>query len=217
MLQPRGKSAFLRTLADGSRLLDAGCGNDSPRNTKAERPDIFYIGLDIGDYRQQRPPREYADRYILASAEQFPAEIEKLRGTLDAVISAHNLEHCLEPQRVLSAMLTALKPRGRLFLAFPCEASVHFPSRDTSLNFHDDATHRYLVPYIQTLEHIRSAGFDVEFATPRYRPMVPFLIGLLLEPVGLLLRKNMPLRSTWALYGFESVIWATRRAPASQA
>lgn len=211
-LQRRGKTAFINTVSEGGRLLDVGCGNDSPYETKVQRPDVFYVGLDVGDYRQTTEPRGYADQYIVTSPEGFADEIGKFQHHFDAVISSHNLEHCLDPGAVLRLMLRSVKPGGRFFLAFPCEESVHFPHRGMTLNFYDDATHLTVPPFAGTLASIESAGFDIEFAVQRYRPPLPFLAGLVLEPVSFLLKRNMPLRSTWALYGFESIIWARRHS-----
>lgn len=212
-LQRRGKTAFISTVSEGGKLLDVGCGNDSPYVTKVQRPDVFYVGLDVGDYHQTAEPRGYADQYIVTSPEGFADEIGRFPDRFDAVISSHNLEHCLDPGEVLRLMLRSVKPGGRFFLAFPCEESVRFPHRGMTLNFYDDATHLTVPPYAGTLESIESAGFDIEFATKRYRPPLPFLAGLMLEPVSFLLKHNMPWRSTWALYGFESIIWARRRSP----
>lgn len=141
LLRPSGKYAFVASLREGSRLLDVGCGNNSPYRTKEIRPDVFYVGMDIGDYNQKLNVREYADKYIVTSSANFAAELEGLQETFDAVISAHNLEHCEEPQRVLTAMLRSLKKGGEIYLSFPCEASVHFPQRKNTLNFYDDETH----------------------------------------------------------------------------
>lgn len=215
-LQRRGKTAFISTVSAGGKLLDVGCGNDSPYQTKVQRPDVFYVGLDIDDYRQTTEPRSYADQYIITTPGAFAGEIGKFRGHFDAVISSHNLEHCLDPGEVLQLMLRSVKPGGRFFLAFPCEESVHFPRRNMTLNFYDDATHRTVLPFIETVEHIKAAGFDIEFSIKRYRPPLPFLAGLVLEPLSYILNRPMPLRSTWALYGFESIIWARRRASQSQ-
>jgi hypothetical protein len=46
-LRPRGKLAFLKSLPPGARVLDVGCGNNSPRDAKVLRPDLIYTGLDM--------------------------------------------------------------------------------------------------------------------------------------------------------------------------
>jgi SAM-dependent methyltransferase len=208
-LRPRGKLAFLKSLPAGARVLDVGCGNNSPRDTKVLRPDLVYTGLDVGDYNQQDSIR-YADAYIVVPPAEFAAAIALQEGRMDAVVSSHNLEHCDDAPAVLRAMAAALRPGGMLFLAFPCEASVGFPRRRGSLNFFDDATHQQVPRWRDVLEEVRACGVTVVYASRRYRPKLLATVGLALEPLGWVLGRNMPAGSTWALYGFESVIWARR-------
>ncbi|MBF0510709.1 MAG: methyltransferase domain-containing protein [Candidatus Omnitrophica bacterium] len=212
VLRPRGKINFIKKLPFGAKVLDVGCGNNSPYVTKALRPDLYYVGLDIGDYNQQDDSLKSADQYIVTKPNDFVKEIQGLKGQFDALISAHNLEHCLAPEDVLIAMLRSLKEGGLLFLSFPCEASVHFPKRAGTLNFYDDATHLALPNYNKILKMISQEGFDIQFCTPGYRPFFLSLTGFLLEPLSALTKRVVrPLGVTWAFYGFESIIWAQRR------
>lgn len=210
-LRRRGKQAFLKSLPPGARVLDVGCGNNSPRDAKVLRPDIVYTGLDVGDYNQQDSLR-YADAYEVVPPAAFAAAIAAHAGTMDAVVSSHNLEHCDHPAAVLRAMAAALRPRGQLFLAFPCEASVGFPHRRGSLNFFDDVTHQAVPRWERVVQALRSSGVTPVYATRRYRPVLLAVAGLLLEPLSRALARNMPAGATWALYGFESVIWGRREA-----
>jgi SAM-dependent methyltransferase len=211
LLRSHGKVAFVNRLPQGTVLLDVGCGSNSPARVKAQRPDIVYIGLDVRDYNHTVPPALHADRYIVVPPAGFAAEIEKLRGQCDAVISSHNLEHCLEPERVLSAITDALRPGGRLYLSFPAEESVNFPRRAGTLNFRDDPTHDRMPRYRHVLAVLEAHCMVIQFARKRYRPPLLFLAGLLLEPISALTKRTMPGLVTWALYGFESIIWAMRR------
>ena len=190
-------------------MLDVGCGNNSPRDAKLLRPDLEYIGLDVGDYNQHDSIR-HADAYIVVPSADFAGAIAAQAGLMDAVVCSHNLEHCDEPAAVLAAMATALRPGGVLYLAFPCEESVHFPSRRGSLNFSDDATHRAVPQWQATLAALLAGGITPLYANRRYRPWLLAGAGLVLEPLGHLLGRNMPGGSTWALYGFESIIWARK-------
>ncbi len=198
--------AFIYSIARSGKLLDVGCGNDSPEITKRARPDILYTGVDVSNYEQAHPVTDYADEYLLVTPENFAAAIEARPESYDAVICSHNLEHCLEPERVLLAMLQALKSEGILYLAFPCAASVRFPSRSGTLNFYDDKTHVYVPEFSRILNTIRQHGCEISFARERYRPWRLFMIGMVLEPVSALQKKVI--RGTWAFYGFESIIWA---------
>ena len=209
-LRPHGKDAFAASLPSGARVFDIGCGNMSAQRTELLRPDLYYVGLDVQDYAQDAEALAYADEYRLTRAAQFLEAIGTETSTMDAVISSHNLEHCEEPIAVLEKMIGALTPTGRLYLSFPCEASLRFPRRIGSLNFLDDPTHRsppnwQVVRQVLTQTHMR-----LEFAAQRYRPAIPAILGLVLEPVSALAGRVMPLGLTWALWGFESVIWAER-------
>jgi SAM-dependent methyltransferase len=206
-LRRRGKQAFLKSLPPGARVLDVGCGNNSPRDAKMLRPDIVYTGLDVGDYNQHDSLR-YADAYIVVAPAEFAAAISAHADTMDAIVSSHNLEHCDDPAAVLRAMAAALRPGGQLFLAFPCEASIGFPRRRGCLNFFDDGTHNRLPRWDMVTGTLRACGLTLRYATRRYRPPVLAAMGLVLEPVTWLLGRNMPAGSTWALYGFETIIWA---------
>lgn len=210
LLRPRGKVAFLDRVPQGGTVLDVGCGSNSPARAKSQRSDIRYIGLDVGDYNHSTPPALYADRYIVVPPELFAAEIEKLSGQCDAIVSSHNLEHCQEPDRVLRAISLALKSGGRLYLSFPCEESVNFPHREGTLNFYDDPTHDQMPNYRAVLETLSVSGLKVVYSRKRHRPAILFIVGLFLEPVSTVTRRTMPGLSTWALYGFESIIWAER-------
>ena len=209
-VRPRGKYRFIRELPRGATVLDVGCGNSSPVICKALRSDVFYVGIDIEDYNQQASAEEFADEYLVTARDHFWQQIANMQNRFDAAISSHNLEHCDEPEQTLRALLRAIKPRGRVYLSFPCEASVFFPHRKGTLNFHDDPTHSNCPDLSRVLSTLHSEGFDTDFIAARYRPVVLAALGLLLEPVSALLRRVMPLGSTWALYGFETVIWATR-------
>lgn len=207
LLRKQGKIYFLKSLYKNVSLLDVGCGNNSPLICKALRPDIYYVGIDVGDYGQKSSPAKVADEYIITTSDEFSDKIATLQNTFDAVISSHNLEHCTTPDLTLRAMLRALKCGGRLYLAFPSEASVLFPKRH-GLNFFDDSTHKKMPHLDSVLRLVKSEGFTIDFIAGQYQPKFLSLIGLLLEPLSRLLGKVMV--GTWEFYGFETVIWATK-------
>ena len=207
LVNRRGKNTFIESCPPNARVLDVGCGNNSPVLFKALRPDIYYVGLDVGDHNQSADPNQVADEYIVVEAERFDEAIAG-HGQFDAIVSAHNLEHCNNPGKVLSNMAQALAPGGRVYLSFPSEASLGFPSRDGCLNFHDDPTHNIVPKFDQVCAALRQEGLTIQYAARRYRPLVKSVQGLLVEPLSRARKKVMS--GTWALYGFESIIWAAR-------
>jgi 2-polyprenyl-3-methyl-5-hydroxy-6-metoxy-1,4-benzoquinol methylase len=208
----RRKRSFILRLPPYAKLLDIGCGNNSPKLVKSIRADINYTGIDIGDYHQSDEAKSQADQYVLTTPELFDVAIAGLgERYFDAVISAHNIEHCLYPDRVLRAMCSVLRPSGILYMAFPSEASVNMPSRKGTLNFYDDPTHRVVPVWRDVLQGLAAGGMKVMFASRRYRPWAAFLLGLAWEPFVAPFKEQAPRSTTWALYGFESVIWAIKK------
>jgi len=118
ILRPYGKWGFLKSVIKNGKILDVGCGNNSPLFTKHKRPDINYTGIDIGVYNQIAEYDKYADRFILTNPENFHLEIEQFTEEFDAVISSHNLEHCNNYKGVLLAMIKSLKKAGRFIYHF---------------------------------------------------------------------------------------------------
>jgi len=197
--------AFLKSMIPNCRILDVGCGNNSPFNVKNIRPDCYYTGIDVGDYNQSSP--ELADKYIITDPNDFADEIMKLGGRFDAVISTHNIEHCNDRNKTMEAMLRALRPGGQLYMLFPSEISHTLPSRGGGLNYHDDGTHQGLPPdFDEIVSAIKSIGARIVFSERQYRPLHECVLGLLNEPDSV--RRNTILPGTWSYYGFEAMIWA---------
>jgi 2-polyprenyl-3-methyl-5-hydroxy-6-metoxy-1,4-benzoquinol methylase len=90
--------------------------HDSPYLFKTIHPDIRYVGLDVGDYNKKHKPSEWADEYLLLSAEGFLRAVQERLNQFDAVVSSHNLEHCADPDGVVTAMARSLA-LGFKFLA----------------------------------------------------------------------------------------------------
>ena len=207
ILRSKSKVSFLTSLDSECLILDVGCGNNSPFLVKSILPNAHYTGIDIGDYNQQKP--NLADEYIVTSPEGFVSSILSLPKNFDVVISSHNLEHCDDRLGTLSAMLSILKPGGRIYLSFPSEETLTFPSRAGTLNYADDKTHQGQPPnFDDTLNLMKSKSFSIEFCARNYRPLGLRILGLLLEPLS---RFNGRLYlGTWEYYGFESIIWARK-------
>ncbi|MCW6537283.1 class I SAM-dependent methyltransferase [Sphingomonas sp. MMSM24] len=210
MLRRYGKAAFVLNIPRGGTVLDVGCGNASACYIKGLRPDIHYVGVDIGDYHQTDDSKSLMDEYIVSSPQRFSETIARQGDRFDAVISNHNLEHCNDQEGTLRAMASVLKDGGRMYLAFPSEATRGFPSRMGTLNFYDDDTHQAMPRWAQVMSILRGAGLSVDVAARRYRPPLFFIAGALMEPWSSRRRRIDRWGASWAFWGFESVIWARR-------
>lgn len=207
-LRRRGVYSFIYSLKKGARVLDVGCGNNFPYIVKTLRPDIYYVGVDVGDYNQSEENK--ADEYHIFNANTFPEEILRLEGEFDAIISSHNLEHCNDRLGTLNSMMKKVKNGGWIFLAFPSSHSVKLPSRSRTLNYYDDQTHLDIPPNLNEIENcLIDSMFKIDYSSSSYQPFLLFVLGAFQEPYAR--KKNILLQGTWAYYGFESIIWANKK------
>jgi SAM-dependent methyltransferase len=203
-VRSRGLRSFLSKSKKSPRVLDVGCGNGSSIFIKTIIPSASIYGLDICDYNQTEESKKLYENYILTSPDNFHLVIEDFNENFDLIISNHNIEHCNNPHHTFSAMVDKLAPGGRLFIATPSISSVNFPSRDGTLNFYDDKTHKHPVDLWELFENNRQC-IDCIFYSKNYRPFFWSIVGLINEFFSKLRKKNM--LGTWDYYGFEQIIW----------
>jgi len=209
-LRKYGKDNFISNLDSHSKILDVGCGNASTiQNIKIIKPFCNLTGIDINDYNQTLDSKRVIDNYIIAHPNDFAKSIDSIPLQFDAVMSSHNLEHTLDREKVLISMLDKVKKNGVLYISFPCERSINFPRRAGTLNYYDDETHKENPPdFDGIIRTIKDNNFQIIYSSRRYRPLILFFIGLLLEPISSI--KKRVLRGTWEFYGFESIIHARK-------
>tara|TARA_B100000965_G_scaffold325791_1_gene288126 strand:- start:117 stop:779 length:663 start_codon:yes stop_codon:yes gene_type:complete len=207
-LRRKGKWAFLRRFGKKPSILDIGCGNQSPNKTKMQLPDSYYCGVDVSEATPET--NNFADRYIQCEPESFSKCIESIDEEFDVVISSHNLEHCFDRWSTLESMTSRVKSGGSLYLAFPAEISVNFPSRDSGcLNYYDNEEHLDSPPdFSQIIDFLEEKDFEITFSCRQYRPTVLWAIGLISDRFHR--HFNRVGMFTWEFFGFESIIWAKK-------
>jgi len=203
------KAAFFKQLPREGTLLDVGCGNNSPSITKKLLPNWWYIGLDIEDYNQTEP--NCSDEYIIASPDEFCSKIGQFKNRIDAIVSSHNLEHTENRIDTLRMMAKTLKPGGRMYLSFPTQDSINFSPghRSGCLNYYDDCTHTANPPdFSEVVATLYDENLRIIYANSRYQPPLHWITGLYNEEKSV---KDLEVKDgTWALWGFESIIWAEK-------
>lgn len=206
-LRQNGRTDFLSKQRKDAKILDVGCGSNSPFIVKSILPDSHYTGIDVSDFNHTKPV--VADEYILTTSNEFTARVNHYKNHFDTVISSHNLEHCEDREGTLKAMLESLKIGGEIYLSFPSEQSIDFPNRSGCLNYFDDSTHKFLPPnFTRVISTIEDGGFVIIYSAKNYSPFVLRCIGWLLEPLSSLKEKVMI--GTWEFYGFETKILAKK-------
>jgi len=207
LLRPMGKYRFFNKFCPEGTVLDIGSGK-SPNRTKKLFPNCQYTGLDITSHYEDG--KCLADHYVITTIEDFTNTLSKYDEKFDCTISSHNLEHCDQRKLVLELSAATVKPNGYMYLSFPSEISINFPrGRAGTLNYFDDSTHKELPPTVQwTLQTLESKGFSVVCVKESYKPLILWFIGFLLQPLSILLNKNLV--GTMQFYGFETVFWLKR-------
>lgn len=214
VINPNDRSSFLYLLGIKNKnrpikILDVGCGNESVTYVRNCIDDIYYVGIDVGEYNTSNKSKKLMDEYYITSPEDFHKKIDEFEGQFDVVISSHNLEHCNKPYLVAEAMAKALRKNGRAYISFPSKESVKFPKgRKGTLNFFDDPTHQKLIDCEQILKIYEKYGFAVEKKVRNNRPFISRMIGMINEKKSA--RDNIVLRGTWEYWGFETIIWLKR-------
>ena len=102
---------FLLTISNikETKMLDVGCGNNSIRRIRKYCSNVYYTGLDIGDYNLEEQSKKEIDEYVVVDSDSFANEILRRENCEDVVISSHNIEHCEYPIEVIVNMTKALR------------------------------------------------------------------------------------------------------------
>ena len=204
LIDPNSKGNFIKVLPKNAKVLDVGCGHHSPKYFKYANPTISYTGIDIGEFDLDADDKEFAVELIFVDPADFAARIASMPATFDAIVSCQNIEHVDSPEQCLSAMASALKPGGLLYLSFPSEVTLKFPKRKGTLNFYDDPTHQWVPQPATIISQLQSEGCSLIKQTKRNRPVIGFLLGALTEPLSMISRRVFAY--TWHFWGFETIL-----------
>lgn len=186
------------------KVLDVGCGNHSPSETKSNFKNIVYHGVDI----EKNP--DYYESDLNALDNFFLLNLDKLDfssiedNSYDVIIMSHVIEHLHNGESVIKQLYTKLKKGGYFYIECPSEKSVNFPSVKGTLNFHDDKTHIRIYP----LKEIK--GYFDASTTIVSAGRVRSIINLLLTPYKMIKSKISRgyIRGYvyWDLFGFANYV-----------
>jgi len=193
---------------DSPLILDVGCGNHSPRNTRRYLPACRYEGV----YNERWNLNEEDDRNMEQSFEidlENPDSVDHIpEAHYDAVICSHILEHLSSPYDVLQRLLGKVVQGGVLYVEVPSERSAGLPRAKDGwlmfrgcLNFYDDETHKMMVDIGRVAEIMTADGFRVigpkRCLLWRKVILLPFYI------LGTLITKGfVPASVLWDVMGF---------------
>ncbi|MEK6614980.1 MAG: class I SAM-dependent methyltransferase [Bacteroidota bacterium] len=122
-------------------ILDIGAGSHSATITKQWLPQCHYTGIDISKrYDNDESDFKAMDEFIEMDLTKLEFGIIP-ENKYDMIVMSHVIEHLHNGDKVIAGLISKLKKGGIIYLEFPSERSVHFPSKRETLNFYDDPTH----------------------------------------------------------------------------
>lgn len=197
------------------RILDIGCGNNSPSVTKHWFPDCDYSGADIQRYNIDERDDAAMDHFYLVKADgsgydSIPDDY------YDFVVLHHVIEHMQNSTPILASLCRKLKPGGYIWIAFPSLRSLSLPSAaEGTLQFCDDISHVYLPDVREVSNTLLANGVTVLHAG-KTRDAVRMLLGILVLPVTIIKRVltgKLSALGLWYILGFEDHVFGRRSLP----
>jgi 2-polyprenyl-3-methyl-5-hydroxy-6-metoxy-1,4-benzoquinol methylase len=191
------------------KVLDIGSGSHSASITKKWFPGCYYTGVDRDkSYNNDERDLHAMDNFIEMDLTQL--QFERIPDNyFDVVIMSHVVEHLYNGERVVTGLMTKLKAGGIIYIEFPSEKSISFPSMHETLNFFDDPTHCRIYSLKEICNLLMQNGFKILRAGKSRR-----LINILLIPVKvvfqLLTKGYIRAGVFWDLYGFAEYVVARK-------
>jgi SAM-dependent methyltransferase len=194
------------------RILDIGCGNNSPSTTKRWFPGCHYSGADIAQYNNNEQDAAAIDTFYKLGIDGsgYSAIPEK---SYDFIILHHVVEHMEAPAPILATICSKLKPGGYIWIAFPSLRSLSLPSAEGTLQFCDDPTHVRL-PDIREVSNILLAHGVKVLHAGRSKDFIRTLIGVAVLPWAFakrLFTGRLSGKGLWYILGFEDHVFGQRR------
>ncbi len=133
--------AILSLIPDGSRVLDVACGPGLLcRKIRQQRPAARVVGVDFCSYAIARNRERDRSLGIDYRCLDIRGGLGSLEGLFDVVTMCEILEHLEEPEAVVAAAMTRLKPGGQFILTCPHDDAIPDPEH-LRLWGHDELFH----------------------------------------------------------------------------
>lgn len=148
--------AFLDGVADGARVLDAGCGQGTPVLRRLDAV-AHAVGLDFSQ-EQLRLASDAVPRAALVQGDLTGLPFS--RDAFDAVVASNAVIHVpvADHPRVFAEFARVLRPGGRLLVS---EGEEAFERTNPDWLGEDREMTWHMAGVEATKEHLRDAGFEI--------------------------------------------------------
>lgn len=190
-------------------VLDIGAGSHSASITKKWLPDCHYSGVDISEnYNNDEADFKAMDEFYLMDLTKLDFNVIP-DDKFDLIVMSHVIEHLHNGDKVIAGLLSKLKKGGIIYLEFPSERSVNFPSKPETLNFYDDPTHCRIFTVKEVSDILKQNQLTILSAGIRRQ-----IINIILMPFKIILQtitKGYVRGGVyWDYYGFAEYVCARR-------
>jgi len=190
-------------------ILDIGAGSHSASITKKWLPDCHYSGVDISrDYNNDEDDFKAMDEFYLMDLTKLDFSVIP-ESKFDLIVMSHVIEHLHNGDKVIAGLLSKLKKDGIIYLEFPSERSVGFPSKQETLNFYDDPTHCRIFTVKEVSDVLKQNGLAILSSGTRRQ-----IINIVLMPLKIVyqtITKGYVRGGVyWDYYGFAEYVCARR-------
>ena len=195
--------------ADEIKILDVGAGSHSATITKEWLPKCNYTGIDIANYGNDESDFRAMDAFIEMDLTKL--DFGKIpENKFDMIVMSHVIEHLPNGDKVIEGLLSKLKKNGIIYLEFPSERSVNFPSKRETLNFYDDPTHCRIFSVKEVSEILEKKNMNILSAGIRRQ-----MINIFLMPFKIIYQKitigYVRGGVYWDYYGFAEYVCAQKQ------
>jgi SAM-dependent methyltransferase len=197
-----------KRLPANPRILDIGCGNNSPSTTKQWFQGCHYSGADIVQYNNSAGDLAAIDTFYALGVDGSGYDAIP-DASFDFIILHHVLEHIPEPTPILAAICEKLKPGGVIWIAFPSLKSLSLPS---PLHFCDDPSHVY-IPHVREVANVLLSNNVRVLHAGRSKAFIRTALGVVMLPLALLRRAvtgRLSGKGLWYVLGFEDCVFGQR-------
>lgn len=167
LIPTRFKLLNLFLVKKNIKILDVGCGSNSPSITKRWFPSCEYHGIDKEKNYQNN------EKDILMIDRFYEIDVRMLDFTMipdnyfDVVIMSHIIEHLPNGDEVIRSLLAKLTAGGLIYIEFPSRKSLSLPSMRGTLNFYDDKTHCRVFTRDEIEELLKAKSFKIMYSHVR--------------------------------------------------